>query len=130
MPVGQTRTSFIDVRDIGAAAAVTLTQPGHENKAYDLAGPEGLNYYQVADLFTAVLGRKITYKNPSALAFFLRQIRHSPLMFALVTTWLYHNTRRGMADLVTGEVKRLTGREPIRFRQYIEDHRERWERGS
>lgn len=34
-----------------------------DNKAYDLTGPEGLDYYQVADLFTQVLGRKITYTN-------------------------------------------------------------------
>ncbi|MEN4013476.1 MAG: SDR family oxidoreductase [Chloroflexota bacterium] len=126
VPVGKTRTSFIDVRDIAQVAAVALTQPGHENKAYDLTGPEGLDYYQVADQFTQVLGRKITYKNPSALAFFLRQVRKSPLMFALVTTWLYSNTKSGMADLVTAEVQRITGREPIHLRQYIQDYRECW----
>ena len=130
VPVGKTRTSFIDVRDIGAVAAVALTQPGHENKAYDLTGPEGLDYYQVADLFTQVLGRKITYKNPSAFAFFLRQVRKSPLMFALVTTWLYSNTKSGMADQVTGEVERLTGRKPIRLGQYIEDYRDSWARNA
>lgn len=130
VPVGKTRTSFIDVRDIGAVAAAALTQPGHENKAYDLTGPEGLDYYQVADLFTAVLSRKITYKNPSGFSFFLSQIRKSPLMFALVTTWLYSNTKSGMADQVTGEVKRLTGREPIRLKQYIQDYKESWVKTS
>jgi len=126
VPVGKTRTSFIDVRDIGAVAAVALTQPGHENKAYDLTGAEALNYYQVADLFREVLGRMITYKNPSSLAFFVRQVRKSPLMFALVTTWLYSNTKSGMADQITGEVKRITGREPIRLKQYIQDYKESW----
>lgn len=126
VPVGKTRTSFIDVRDIGAVAAVCLTQPGHENKAYDLTGPEGLDYYQVADLFTQVLGRKITYKNPSPFAFLLRQIRKSPFMFVLVTTWLYSNTKSGMADQVTGEVQRLIGREPIRLKQYILDYQKSW----
>lgn len=128
VPVGTARTSFIDVRDIGAAAAVCLTQPGHENIAYDLTGPEGLDYYQVAALFTQVLGRQITYRNPSPAAFFLRQLRKSPLMFALVTTWLYANTKGGMADRVTGEVKRLTGREPICLERYIQDYRACWER--
>jgi uncharacterized protein YbjT (DUF2867 family) len=126
VPVGKARTSFIDVRDIGAVAATCLTQTGHENKAYDLTGPEGLDYYQVADHFTQVLGRTITYKNPTGLAFFLRQIRKSPLMFALVTTWLYSNTKSGMADQVTGEVQRLTGREPICLKQYIQDYQESW----
>ena len=59
-------------------------------------------------------------------AFFLRQARRHPLMYALVTTWLYTNTRKGMADQVTGEVQRITGKEPVRMRQYIEDYRDCW----
>lgn len=130
IPVGTARTSFIDVRDIGAVAAAALTQPGHENQAYDLTGSEALDYYQVADLFTQVLSRKITYKNPSSLAFFFRQVRQYPLLFALVTTWLYANTKSGMADRITGEVRRITSCEPIRMKQYIEDYRENWEKLS
>ena len=127
VPVGSAKTSFLDVRDIGAVAALVLTQPGHEKKAYDLTGSEALDYDEVAALFSQVLGRRITYKNPSPLAFFIRQVQQkSPLMFALVTTWLYNNTRRGMADTVTGEVERLLGRKPILMRQYIEDYKESW----
>ncbi len=128
VPVGKAKTSFLDVRDIGAVAAVALTQPGHEKKAYDLTGSEALDYYQVADLFTHVLGRKITFKNPLALGFLVRQLQNkSKLMFALVSTWLYINTRSGMADLLTGEVERLLGRKPILMRQYIVDYKANWE---
>lgn len=77
VPVGDAKTSFLDVRDIGAVAALALLHPGHAKKAYELTGSEALDYYQVADLFTQVLGRKIAYKNPAALAFFLRQARSS-----------------------------------------------------
>jgi uncharacterized protein YbjT (DUF2867 family) len=128
IPVGNTRTSFLDVRDIGAVAALALTQPGHANQAYELTGGEALDYYQVADLFTQVLGRKITYKDPSGLAFFLRQVRQQPLAFALVTTWLYANTRSGMADQVTGEVQRLLNRRPFSMRQYITDYCASWQK--
>ena len=129
VPVGEARTSFLDVRDIGAVAAQALTQPGHEHHAYDLTGPEALDYDQVAELLTHALGRKITYRNPSPLAFFTRQLgaKKSP-MYALVTTWLYTNTKRGMAEQVTGEVARLLGREPIRMDQYIRDYRDCWMR--
>jgi uncharacterized protein YbjT (DUF2867 family) len=127
VPVGKAKTSFLDVRDIGAVAAAALTQPGHEKQAYDLTGSEALDYYQVADLFSQVLGRKITYKNPSAVSFFIRQLQNkNKLMFALVTTWLYSSTKSGMADRVTGEVVRLLGREPIRMRQYIQDYKASW----
>jgi uncharacterized protein YbjT (DUF2867 family) len=127
LPVGKAKTSFLDVRDIGAVAALALTQPGHAKKAYDLTGSEALDYYQVADLYTHSLGRKILYKNPSAAAFFLRQLgQKSNLMYALITTWLYTNTRSGMADRVTSEVERLLGRKPILMRQYIEDYKASW----
>jgi uncharacterized protein YbjT (DUF2867 family) len=131
IPVGKAKTSFLDVRDIGAVAALALTQPGHEKKAYDLTGSEALDYDQVADLFTQVLGRKITYKNPSAVGFFVRQMRNkTQLMFALVTTWLYTNTKSGMADVITDEVQQLLDRPPIRMRQYIEDYKSSWMRDN
>lgn len=131
IPAGKARTSFLDVRDIGAVAAMVLTRSGHEKKAYDLTGSEALDYYQVAELFSQVLERKITYKNPSALSFFLRQLqRKSKLMFALVTTWLYSNTRNGMANVVNAEVEHLLGRKPKLMRQYIVDYKENWMRKS
>jgi uncharacterized protein YbjT (DUF2867 family) len=129
VPVGSAKTSFIDVRDIGAVAAAALTQPGHENKAYDLTGSEALDYYQVAEQFSEVLGRKITYTNPSLFKFFIRLIRGgTKVIFAVIQTWLYHNTRKGMADTVTSEVNRLLGREPIPLKRYIEDYKSCWVR--
>jgi hypothetical protein len=59
--------------------------------------------------------------------FFFRQLqKKTKLMFALVTTWLYSNTRKGMADTVTGEVERLLKRKPIQMRQYIGDYKTSW----
>jgi uncharacterized protein YbjT (DUF2867 family) len=131
IPVGKARTSFLDVRDIGAVAALVLTNPGHENKAYDLTGSEALDYYQVAELFSQILERKITYKDPSAFGFCMQQLqRKSKLVFALVTTWLYSNTRKGMANFVNDKVEHLLGRKPILMRQYISDYKENWMRKS
>ncbi len=128
VPVGQAKTSFLDVRDIGSVAALALTQAGHEKKAYDLTGSEALDYYQVAELFSQILGRQIAYKNPAALSYFWRQLRNkSNPMFALVTTWLYSSTKSGMADRITDEVERLLGRKPIPMQQYIRDYREFWQ---
>lgn len=128
LPVGNARTSFIDARDVGAVAALTLSQPGHAGQAYDITGSEALDYDAVAALFSRALGRTIHYRNPSPLRYLLRQLRQGKaLPFAVVTTWLYGNTRRGMAERVTGEVERLLGRPPIRLAQYIEDYKTSWQ---
>jgi uncharacterized protein YbjT (DUF2867 family) len=130
VPAGTAKTCLLDVRDIGAVAAVALTEAGHENQAYDLTGSEALDYYQVAEQFSEALGRKITYTNPSSLKFFIRLVqRGTKIIFAVIQTWLYNKTRKGMADTVTGEVKRLLGREPIKLKQYIEDYKLSWKKG-
>lgn len=128
VPVGRGKTSFIDVRDIGAVAASALTQPGHENMAYDLTGPEALDYDAVAAILSAALGRKIVYRNPSVPAFLWRTLRNgTALPFALVMAYLYTQTRRGMSAFVTDDVARLLGRPPITLRQFAEDYRAVWQ---
>ena len=128
LPVGRGKTSFIDVRDIGAVAALALTQPGHDRQAYDLTGSEALDYYQVAEIFSQVLGRKITYREPSIARFVWQSVRDGTrLPFALVMAWLYNQTRKGMSAQVSGEAARLLGRPPIPLRQFVEDYRARWE---
>jgi uncharacterized protein YbjT (DUF2867 family) len=127
VPVGKAKTSFIDVRDIGAVAAVTLTEDGHAGKNYDLTGSKGLDYWQVADIMSEVLGRKIIYRNPNPMHFLVETVRRGiPFEFAVVMAGLYLSTRFGMAEPVTNEVERLTGRKPISFGQYVQDYRDDW----
>ena len=127
VPVGGARTSFIDVRDIGAVGAQVLVGDGHGNQAYELTGGQALDYYQVADTFSEILGRKITYRNPSATRFLLDTWRRgTPIQYALIMTWLYNSTRSGMAERVTGEVQRFLDRPPISLRQFIEDNYQVW----
>jgi uncharacterized protein YbjT (DUF2867 family) len=127
VPVGRAKTSFIDARDIGAVAAVALMQDGHAGKNYDLTGSEGLDYWEVAQIMSEVLGRTITYRNPNPLYFLIETVRRgTPFAFALVIMGLYTSTRFGMAEPVTSEVKRLTGRQPILFKQFVKDYRDAW----
>lgn len=70
IPGGHGATSFIDVRDIGAAAARTLTEPGHEGRAYDLTGQETLTYGEVAAIMTQELG--LADHLQQSISFFLR----------------------------------------------------------
>lgn len=128
IPVGDAKTSFIDVRDIGAMAGRILTSSGHANTAYQLTGSESLDYYQAARILSDELGREITFANPSPPRFFFGNLRRkAPFMFTLVQTFLYLSTRSGMADVVTNRVKELLGREPISLKQYVKDYRASWE---
>jgi len=61
--MGNARTSFIDVRDVAAVAATTLTSPGHAGKTYELNGPEAVTYGEIAEKITRAIGRKVQYVN-------------------------------------------------------------------
>ena len=127
VPVGKAKTAFIDARDIGAVAAVALLEDGHAGRNYDLTGSEPLDYWEAARIMSEVLGRRITYRNPTPLYFLIETMRRgTPFMFAVVMTGLYTSTRFGMAEPITDEVERLTGRKPIPFRQYVIDYKDTW----
>ena len=81
----------------------------------------------VADIFTEVLGREITYSSPSLLRFARRMRKRGyPWMYVVVTSALYLSTRRGSAERITDSVKRLLGRDPIQMRHYVEDYADVW----
>lgn len=127
IPVGKAKTSFIDTRDIASIAANCLTEEGHINKSYTLTGSEALDYYEVGDILSDVLKRKIQYKNPPTLRFRKTLIeRGVEKSFANVMTMLYVMTKLGTAKLVTSETERLLKRKPISFRQYAYDHKHYW----
>jgi uncharacterized protein YbjT (DUF2867 family) len=127
VPVGNAKTSFIDVRDIANVAAQLLTQEGHAGRNYDLTGAEALDYWQAARILSDTLEREIKYQNPSAFRFFVETIRRgASLSYAFVVMGLYTSTRYGMAEPVTDAVERLTGKRPISFRKFTEDYRDVW----
>lgn len=128
MPVGRAKTSFIDTRDIAAVAANCLTSEGHLNKAYTLTGSEAVDYYQVGDILSKVLERKIVYKNPPTLKFRQTLIdRGTKKEFANVMMMLYIMTKLGTAEKVTDEAELLLGRRPISFEEYAKDHKHYWQ---
>ncbi len=129
VPVGKARTAFVDVRDLGAVAAHVLTTPGHDNTTYDLTGSEALTYDELAEMFTDVLGRKITYSDPSVVNFAWRmKKRGNPWGYVLVTSGLYFATRHGSAEEVSDDVQKLLGRDPMTMRKFVEDYAAVWQK--
>ncbi len=127
LPAGKGKTSFIDVRDIAAVAAQALLDENHKNQAYDLTGNEALDYQEVADLFTEVLGRKITCVNPGILRFWRRMKKAGYTnAFVLTMIGIYTTVRLGLAKKVTGDTENLLKRKPVSVRQYIQDYQQYW----
>lgn len=122
-PVGDARASFIDVRDIAAVVAKVLTEDGHEGKSYVLTGPEALSFYEVAEKLSAAAGREISYVPVSP-----EQFRAGALAAGL-PEWLVDALgvlnevfASGKAASVTGDARRVSGREQITFDKFARDY--------
>jgi len=127
IPAGRGKTSFIDVRDIGAIAAKTLTEDGHQGQAYPLTGKVALDYYEVARELSQVLGRPIRYSHPSPITFGWQMYKRKiPISFIIVMLGIYTTARLGLAATVTSDTERLLGRPPLTMRQYIDDYKQSW----
>ncbi len=127
IPAGKSKTSFIDTRDIAKVATITLVEDKYKNQGITLTGKTAIDYYEVADIMSRVLGRKIEYKNPGLLKFRKERIkRGTPKEFANVMMFLYLMTKLGTAESITDDLEKITGEEAISFERYVIDHKGCW----
>ncbi len=117
------RVSHVDVRDIAAVAVKTLTSAGHEGKSYDLTGPEALTNDQMAEIVARKSGKPVRYVNLSDAD--LRSGMTAagvPGDYAGGLLDLYRYYREGNnAALISGDIKKVLGRDPINFNQYVNE---------
>ena len=110
---GSGTTGWIDVADIAAAAAATLTGSGHHGATYLLSGPEALSYPDLALRLSSALGRDV---RP---VFLPAPLYYAALRAAGTDAWQARNLVAQFADVVrsgrddpgvTTTVEDLTGR--------------------
>lgn len=122
-PAGGARVTAIHPRCVGAAAAVALTQDGHEGKTYVLTGPEAITYEQVARDLSDATGRTIDFVDiPDEVA---RQGMLGEGMPAFLVDFfikLFGALREGIFSEVNDTVQQLTGRPPRSFAEFAREH--------
>jgi uncharacterized protein YbjT (DUF2867 family) len=121
-PIGDAKVSAIDIRDIAAAAAVTLTEAGHEGAAYTLTGPAAITHQDIAAALTATLGRDISFVDvtPEAFAASLSGILPAWQVDGLLEDYAHY--RHGEAAAVTTTVADVTGQAPGDIGRFARDY--------
>ena len=61
LPMGEGKTGMIDTTDVGKVLAKVLSEDGHESMNHEITGPEILSFYEVAEIFSQGLGKKVDY---------------------------------------------------------------------
>jgi len=121
VPAGHGKSAFIDVKDVGAVIALTFLTPGHVGKGYTLTGPKALDFYEIADMLTTAIGRRILYRPRSLLGFIADRLAEGkPIALCLVMAAVYSVQRFGLAADTTDTVGQLLGRPACSFQTYAE----------
>ncbi|MDA2811411.1 NAD(P)H-binding protein [Nocardiopsis sp. RSe5-2] len=116
LPMGRSRVSMVDARDVAAAACAALVAPGPGPVAVDLTGPEALSYDEIAAAVSGAAGVPVRYcdVSPEEAAEGMRA-NGMPDWAIESRLALYATIRAGEAEAVTDGVRMLTGRPPRRL---------------
>jgi uncharacterized protein YbjT (DUF2867 family) len=104
-------------------AATVLTKSGHENRAYNLTGPEAVSNHEVAEILSNVTGRKINYINVSEddARRGMREAGMSEVIIEALVE-LYAIQKAGYTATLSPDVERVTGKKPLSFDQFAKDY--------
>jgi len=128
LPMKDGSQSLIDVRDIAEVAVEVLTKQGHENKTYKLSGPEALNFHQVAEILSDVLGKPVQYIDvPPEAAKQSMQDMGMPEWLAGALVEILSLFGEGHHNEITSTVEDITGHAPRSFNSFVEDHKTMFE---
>ena len=127
IPGGLGLVNYIDVRDVAEAIVTVLMNPGHENQAYDITGPEAMDFYQIAKIFSSELEREIKYTRPSAIMFVRQKlVDKKMLLYVLTLSLLYNAVRSGKMNYTNDVFRTITGHDPRHLADFIHEYRECW----
>jgi uncharacterized protein YbjT (DUF2867 family) len=130
-PMGNGHISIVDVRDVAAVAAEVLEEYGHENKWYDVTGPESLTYADAAERLTEALGKPVTYVDvpPEAARDSLLQAGMSPWIVDGILE-LYALWKVNAAAEIANTVQSVAKKDPIPFADFAHEYAPQFGRQS
>jgi uncharacterized protein YbjT (DUF2867 family) len=129
MPIGTVGISAVDTRDIAEAAAISLTENGHEGQTYDLVSPTLIDGPGNAALWSNALGKPIQYAGHDFDAW-------EQQMSAQLPGWMAYDMRvmlqgyfeRGFASTPADadRVTQLLGRAPLTYQTFVQQSAADW----
>ena len=122
-PAKKSRAAFVDTRDIAAVAVQALIGTGHEGKAYEITGPDLVNYDEVAALFTKVTGHQVLYQDVAPAT------AKQAMLGMGIPKWnvdgileLMDQMRAGQYEKISNVVREVGMKRPTKMEQFIRNN--------
>jgi uncharacterized protein YbjT (DUF2867 family) len=124
---GDGRVAMVDARDVAAVAVDALTSHGSDGKTYTLTGPEALSFDDVSEILSQQTGRPIRHVRvaPEAVRDALERGGIEP-WFAEDMAHLHGMLAAGYEDLVTDDVRTVTGTSPSTLAEFARSFADRF----
>jgi uncharacterized protein YbjT (DUF2867 family) len=127
LAMGNAKLSFIDVRDVGAAAArILMTPEAHAGKTYELNGPGAFSYPEVAQQISQVTGRSVQFidiPEEAQRKAMLEMGMPDWQVTALLDLQQYYS-KLGKGGEVTDTLPKLLDRAPITLDQFLNENKD------
>ncbi|HWA72090.1 MAG TPA: SDR family oxidoreductase [Polyangiaceae bacterium] len=118
---GDGRISAATRADYARAAATVLTQPGHENKTYELGGDQSFTMTELAAAVSEWAGRSIGYTNLPEAAFAQALTAAGlPGPYAEILADCDVGITRGELEVKSGDLHRLIGRDTTSVKSVLQ----------
>lgn len=120
--------SWVDTRDIAAVNAEALLNPSkYRNKTLKITGSERLNYQEAISLMNQAMGKETQYVDISneAASQTMADMHFPPYVIELLIS-LSDSIKQGHFVEISDTVEKVTGKQPIKFKQFIEDNEQVW----
>ena len=132
-PIGNVGLSRVDIRDIAEAAAVALTQDGHEGETYDVAGSDVVTGDSTAATWSEALGTPIAYAGDDLEAWEKVQLNYLPdwMVFDFGEMYRYFQQQglKATAEAIDRQT-RLIGHAPRSFKAFAAEMASVWRGGA
>lgn len=129
LPFGKGRYAPIAAEDQGRVIAEILVNPTpHAGKVYPLFGPVEYNVFELAEILSEEMNRKITYESISIDTYKAEAEKqgYHPHFIQHISN-VATDCRNGLFAGTNTAVKDITGREPMGIREFIVRHRSYFE---
>jgi len=113
---GDGRLSMIDLRDVVDCAEESVMSESADNKTFTLTGPESINFHEITERLSGIMGRAIEYVPvfPEWVEQSIRAMGRGS-WYGRVMGDLCRAYSEDWGDVITGDVALITGHRPRSF---------------
>lgn len=121
LPAGRAPFNWVDVQDVGAAAAQAMLRfDALEGQICVLTGTENLRFGEAAEIIREETGLPVRFTDPGPLRFYLRKRREGMESGKILAMLMLHYLARFQPEPeISGTLGALLGRPPGTLRAYI-----------